>query len=96
MSLNLKVTTVLAAFVLAGCGGGGGSTPTPAPMTPPAPTPAADTDAPTLEISAADIGVAAGQDVEFEVTATDSGGFDSTAVTCTEGEHLARPPRPAA
>ena len=86
MSLNLKVTTVLAAFVLAGCGGGGGSTPTPAPMTPPSPTPAADTDAPTLEISAADIGVAAGQAVEFEVTATDSGGFDSTAVTCTEGD----------
>ena len=82
MSVNLKAATVLAAFMLAGCGGGGGSTPTPAPMTPPAPPP--DMDAPTLEISAEDITVIAGQDVEFDVTATDSGGFDSTAVTCTE------------
>ena len=86
MSVKFKATMVLAALMLTGCGGGGGSS-TPDPVTPPlAPTPPPDTTAPTLEISAADLTVDAGQDLEFDVTATDSSGFDSTSVTCTEGE----------
>lgn len=78
MSFNLKHSSVLAAILLIGCGGGGGDS---SPTTPPV----ADTTAPTIEISASGLTVDAGDDLQFDVTATDASGFGTTNVTCTQG-----------
>jgi len=80
MSIKFSLLCVSAIVLLMACGGDD----SPTVNTPPPPPPPADTTAPTFTVPA-DLSVAAGGSLDFDVTAMDSGGFGTTTATCVQG-----------